>query len=102
MSWMRFIASIAVITPDPSVSRRLYVDALGLPLAASDDDDYCIVKTSVVASTLHALVVDCARVRMREALSGVPNFGPARLSLRGSPADNEPPWCRACVRIVAA
>jgi hypothetical protein len=37
---MQFIASIAVITPDPSVSRRLYVDALGLPLTASEDDDY--------------------------------------------------------------
>ena len=31
---VRFIASVAVITPDPGVSRRLYVDALGLPLTA--------------------------------------------------------------------
>ena len=37
---VQFIASIAVITPDPSVSRRLYVDALGLPLTASEGDDY--------------------------------------------------------------
>lgn len=34
---VRFITSVAVITPDPSVSRRLYVDALGLPLAAEVD-----------------------------------------------------------------
>ena len=27
-----FIASVSVITPDPVESRRLYVDALGLPL----------------------------------------------------------------------
>jgi catechol 2,3-dioxygenase-like lactoylglutathione lyase family enzyme len=27
-----FIASVAVIAPDPPTSRRLYVDALGLPL----------------------------------------------------------------------
>jgi catechol 2,3-dioxygenase-like lactoylglutathione lyase family enzyme len=27
-----FVASVAVISPDPAVSRRLYVDALGLPL----------------------------------------------------------------------
>ena len=27
-----FIASFATITPDPAVSRRLYLDALGLPL----------------------------------------------------------------------
>ena len=37
---VQFITSVAVITPDPSVSRRLYVDALGLPLTASEDDDY--------------------------------------------------------------
>ena len=37
---VQFIASVSVITPDPSVSRRLYVDALGLPLTASEGDDY--------------------------------------------------------------
>ena len=36
-----FISSVAIITPDPSVSRKLYVDAVGLPLEpASDGDDY--------------------------------------------------------------
>jgi catechol 2,3-dioxygenase-like lactoylglutathione lyase family enzyme len=30
-----FIASFATITPDPAVSRRLYLDALGLPLEDS-------------------------------------------------------------------
>ena len=35
---VQFIASVAAITPDPSVSRRLYVDALGLPLTGSQDD----------------------------------------------------------------
>ena len=35
-----FIASVAVIAPDPANSRKLYVDALGLPLAAGGDDDY--------------------------------------------------------------
>ena len=35
---VQFIASVAVITSDPSVSRSLYVDALGLPLNAEDDD----------------------------------------------------------------
>ena len=37
---VQFIASIAVITTDPSVSRKLYVDALGLPLSAAENDDY--------------------------------------------------------------
>ena len=31
------IASFAVVTPDPATSRKLYVDALGLPL---EGDDY--------------------------------------------------------------
>ncbi len=34
---MQFITSVAVITPEPAVSRRLYVDALGLPLTAEAD-----------------------------------------------------------------
>jgi catechol 2,3-dioxygenase-like lactoylglutathione lyase family enzyme len=34
---VRFMTSVAVITPDPSVSRGLYVDALGLPLTAEGD-----------------------------------------------------------------
>jgi catechol 2,3-dioxygenase-like lactoylglutathione lyase family enzyme len=37
---IEFIASFAVIAPDPAVSRRLYVDALGLPLGHAEDDDY--------------------------------------------------------------
>ena len=37
---IQFIASFAVITQDPAESRRLYVDALGLPLQAADGDDY--------------------------------------------------------------
>ena len=35
-----FIAGFAVIAPDPAESRRLYVDALGLPLEAAPGDDY--------------------------------------------------------------
>jgi catechol 2,3-dioxygenase-like lactoylglutathione lyase family enzyme len=35
-----FIASFAVVTPDPPQSRKLYVDALGLPLESSGGDDY--------------------------------------------------------------
>ena len=47
---VQFITSVAVITPDPSVSRRLYVDALGLPLTAQKVTATCTVKTSTVAS----------------------------------------------------
>lgn len=34
---IEFIASVAVITADPQTSRRLYVDAIGLPLEGQDD-----------------------------------------------------------------
>ncbi|HEY6747916.1 MAG TPA: VOC family protein [Mycobacteriales bacterium] len=37
---IRFISSFAVITERPADSRRLYVDALGLPLEAAGDDEY--------------------------------------------------------------
>jgi catechol 2,3-dioxygenase-like lactoylglutathione lyase family enzyme len=37
---IEFIASTAVITADPDASRRLYVDALGLPLDHAEGDDY--------------------------------------------------------------
>ena len=35
-----FIASVAIITPQPAESRKLFVDALGLPLTRHDGDDY--------------------------------------------------------------
>jgi catechol 2,3-dioxygenase-like lactoylglutathione lyase family enzyme len=44
---LQFLSSVAVITADPAASGRLYVDALGLPLAGdgdggagADPDDY--------------------------------------------------------------
>jgi catechol 2,3-dioxygenase-like lactoylglutathione lyase family enzyme len=37
---VQFISSFAVITERPDESRRLYVEALGLPLGSADGDDY--------------------------------------------------------------
>jgi catechol 2,3-dioxygenase-like lactoylglutathione lyase family enzyme len=37
---IEFIAAVAVVSADPDASARLYVDALGLPLEAAEDDDY--------------------------------------------------------------
>jgi catechol 2,3-dioxygenase-like lactoylglutathione lyase family enzyme len=34
---VEFVSSVAVISPDPSASRQLYLDALGLPLAEEAD-----------------------------------------------------------------
>ena len=46
-----FVASVAVIASDPAQSRRLYVDALGLPLAAAEGSDYW--HSEQVAGTKH-------------------------------------------------
>jgi catechol 2,3-dioxygenase-like lactoylglutathione lyase family enzyme len=37
---IEFLSTLAVIAPDPPISRKLYVDALGLPLDGSSDDEY--------------------------------------------------------------
>ena len=37
---IQFIATLAVITPDPQNSRELFIGALGLPLEASPGSDY--------------------------------------------------------------
>jgi catechol 2,3-dioxygenase-like lactoylglutathione lyase family enzyme len=46
-----FLATIAVIAPDPAQSRKLYVDALGLPLEASEGSDYW--HSDQIAGTKH-------------------------------------------------
>lgn len=37
---VKFVASVAVVTPNPAESRPLYRDALALPLEPPDADDY--------------------------------------------------------------
>jgi catechol 2,3-dioxygenase-like lactoylglutathione lyase family enzyme len=37
---IEFLSTVAVIAPDPPASRKLYVDALGLPLKSGGDDEY--------------------------------------------------------------
>ena len=37
---IQFMASCAVITPDPAASRPLFIGALGLPLENSEGDEY--------------------------------------------------------------
>ena len=37
---IEFLPTLAVIAPDPPASRKLYVDALGLPLESRGDNDY--------------------------------------------------------------
>lgn len=35
-----FISSMAIVAPDPAESRKLFIDALGLPLERHEGDDY--------------------------------------------------------------
>jgi len=35
-----FIASVAIVTPEPAESRKLFIDTLGLPLKPHEGDDY--------------------------------------------------------------
>jgi catechol 2,3-dioxygenase-like lactoylglutathione lyase family enzyme len=37
---IEFLSTMAVIAPDPPASRKLYVDALGLPLKGGADGEY--------------------------------------------------------------
>jgi catechol 2,3-dioxygenase-like lactoylglutathione lyase family enzyme len=37
---IEFLSTVAVIAPDPPESRRLYIDALGLPLKSAVDGEY--------------------------------------------------------------
>ena len=37
---IEFLATVAVIAPDPPASRRLYVDTVGLPLEGATGGEY--------------------------------------------------------------
>jgi catechol 2,3-dioxygenase-like lactoylglutathione lyase family enzyme len=37
---IEFLSTLALIAPDPPASRKLYVDALGLPLSSGGDSEY--------------------------------------------------------------
>ena len=67
---IEFVASVAVITPDPDESRKLYVDALGLPLEAAEGDEY-----------LHS-----------EHIDGVKHFGAWPLSQAAVACFGTPKW----------
>ena len=43
---IEFVASVSVISADPAASRKLYIDALGLPLEQLDGDYFASEKVS--------------------------------------------------------
>jgi catechol 2,3-dioxygenase-like lactoylglutathione lyase family enzyme len=70
-----FIASFAVIAPDPPKSRELYVAALGLPLAAGKDAEYW--HSEEIAGSKHVGVWPLSQAA--EACFGTPSW-PAELT----------------------
>jgi catechol 2,3-dioxygenase-like lactoylglutathione lyase family enzyme len=72
-----FVASIAVIAPDPAQSRKLYVEALGLPLSVAEGTEYW--HSEHVEGTRHFGVWPLSEVA--EACFGSPEW----------PADREVP-----------
>src|SRR3954447_17025220 len=67
---LEFMSSFAVITADPPASRKLYVEALGLPLASTGDDEY-----------VHS-----------EAIEGVKHFGVWPLAQAAQACFGTPDW----------
>jgi catechol 2,3-dioxygenase-like lactoylglutathione lyase family enzyme len=65
-----FVSSVAVIAPDPPASRRLFADALGLPLQSEGDSEYA-----------HS-----------EAVDGVRHFGVWPLSEAATACFGTPEW----------
>ena len=67
---VQFIASMAVIAPDPAESRKLYIDVLKLPLEASEGDDY--FHSEHIAGSKHFGVWPLREAA--EACFGTPNW----------------------------
>ena len=72
---IEFIASTAVITTDPAASKRLFVDALGLPLQSADGDDY--LHSEAIGGSKHFGVWPLAQAA--EACFGAPEWPHDRL-----------------------
>ena len=67
---VQFIASMAVIAPDPAESRKLYIDVLKLPLEASEGDDY--FHSEHIAGSKHFGVWPL--IQAAQACFGTPNW----------------------------
>ncbi len=76
---IEFVSSVALITPDPAQSRRLYVDALGLPLTSQSDDGY--LHSEQVPGTKHLGVWPLSRAAASDSTGAVgPDGRPAALA----------------------
>ena len=71
---IEFLSTIAVIAPDPPASRRLFVDALGLPLEGRGEQDYH--SSGQVRGCKHFGVWPLSQAA--EACFGTPEWPPGR------------------------
>jgi len=70
-----FIASVAVIAPAPAESRKLYVDALGLPLKRHEGDDYFFSEELQGAKHFGVWpLAQAAQALLRRAAMGLPRI----------------------------
>jgi catechol 2,3-dioxygenase-like lactoylglutathione lyase family enzyme len=69
-----FVTSVAVVAPQPAESRKLYVDALGLPLTADSESEYW--SSGQVPGIKHFGVWPLSEAA--EACFGEPNWPPGR------------------------
>ncbi|MDP3748198.1 MAG: hypothetical protein Q8Q88_14255 [Phenylobacterium sp.] len=71
---IQFVSSFAVIAPDPAASRKLFVDALGLPLKRHEGDEYYF--SEEIAGAKHFGVWPLSQAA--EACFGSPAWPPDR------------------------
>ena len=72
---IEFLSTIAVIAPDPPASRKLYLDALGLPLESGGDGEY--IHSEQIDGCKHFGVWPLSQAA--EACFGTPNWPAERL-----------------------
>ncbi len=69
-----FVTGVALVAPDPPLSRRLFVDTLGLPLEQSDGDEYAF--SDKIEGSKHFGVWPLAQAA--QACFGTPTWPPDR------------------------
>jgi catechol 2,3-dioxygenase-like lactoylglutathione lyase family enzyme len=72
---IEFLATIAVIAPDPPLSRALYADALGLPLEGTGEQEYH--HSAAIAGCKHFGVWPLSQAA--EACFGTPQWPAGRI-----------------------
>jgi hypothetical protein len=94
-------AGVSVIAPDPATSRKLFVEALGLPLEAGEGDDYFHSGTHRRQQARRRLAPSVRPPRPASAVRTGPSPTPSRRrvwssrSRTGPPCKQRPKSCAA-------